>query len=347
MIGFYKDLYEQPVAIRHTVAALQSQLKPISVFASQLRSGEIQRVVLTGMGGSYVAGTFCQLALIKKGIMALTIEASELIADYASFVTAQTLLVTISQSGHSIEIVRLLEMLKHLSHRVPLIGITNTVGSPLEMHSTYVIVTQAGEEESVSTKTYTCALAALHLLSCTLCGESLERATQDLLRAADIIESNIPAWQQKATEIAGQLLPEVQFIEFVGRGPARASALTAALIIKETAKMPTEGMIGGQFRHGPIEVVDGKVAVVIFMGTGNARELNDSLAQDLIAWGSHVISIGTGVTDSFSTGNSIHDDGIRQLIDIVPIQLLAGALSSLRGFVPGKFRYGSKITMTE
>jgi glucosamine--fructose-6-phosphate aminotransferase (isomerizing) len=279
--------------------------------------------------------------------MTLTVEASELIADYASFITPQTLIVAISQSGRSIEIVRLLEVLKHLSYRVPLIGITNTVGSPLEMHSTYGIVTQAGEEESVSTKTYTCALAALHLLGCTLSGESLERATQDLLRAADIIESNIPVWQQKATEVAGQLLPEVQFIEFVGRGPARASALTAALITKETAKMPTEGMVGGQFRHGPIEVVDGKVAVVIFMGTGNARELNDSLAHDLIGWGSHVISIGAGITDSFSTRSSILDEIVLQLIDIVPIQLLAGALSSLRGFVPGKFRYGSKITMTE
>ncbi|MEP6989280.1 MAG: SIS domain-containing protein, partial [Chloroflexota bacterium] len=197
MTGFYDDLYEQPAAIRQTVDALQNQLKSISPLAARLASGDIQRVIFTGMGGSYAAGTLSQLGLIRKGILALAVEASELIVDYGSFITSKTLIVAISQSGRSIEVVRLLDLLKTLPDPAPVIGITNTVGSPLETDSTYAIVTQAGEEESVSTKTYTCALAALHLLNCTLLGESLEAATNDILRAADILESHIPVWRQQ------------------------------------------------------------------------------------------------------------------------------------------------------
>jgi glucosamine--fructose-6-phosphate aminotransferase (isomerizing) len=345
--GFYDDLYEQPVAIRQTVEALQKQLKPISAFAAKLQSGEIERVIFTGMGGSFAAGTLGQLALIRNGIMALAVEASELIVDYTSFITSKTLIVAISQSGRSIEIVRLLDLLHSLSDPAPLIGITNTVGSPLETHSTYAIVTQAGEEESVSTKTYTCALAALHLLSSILLGQSPEVATNNLLRAADVIETRIPVWRQQTTEIAEQLFTTTQFVEFVGRGAARASALTGALITKETAKLPTEGMVGGQFRHGPIEVVDEKVAVIIFMGTGSAHELNEALARDLIARGCHVIAIGAGVTGSTAISIPVLDDEIMALVDIVPVQLLAAALASLRGFTPGKFRYSSKVTTTE
>ena len=64
MTGFYDDLYEQPAAIRRTVDALQNQLKPLSALAAQISKGDIQRVIFTGMGGSYAAGTLSHLGLI-------------------------------------------------------------------------------------------------------------------------------------------------------------------------------------------------------------------------------------------------------------------------------------------
>lgn len=347
MTGFYDDLYEQPIAIRRTVEALTNNLAPVSEYAARIKNGEIQRVIFTGMGSSYAAATFCQLTLTKHNVMALAIESSELIVDHDYFLTPQTLIVAISQSGRSIEIIRLLDVLENLPAPAPVIGITNTVGSPLETRSTLALVTQATEEDSVSTKTYTCALAALNLLCCVLTGTPLDEMAKKLLQAADIIESNIPIWKQQATEIAEHIFPQMRFMEFIGRGSARTSALTAALITKETAKLPTEGMIGGQFRHGPVEVVDEKVAIVIFMGTGNARVLNDALAHDLVLRGGHVIAIGANVSTPSSINIPALEDNIATVVEIVPIQLLAAALATLRGFIPGNFRYSSKVTTTE
>ena len=73
-------------------------------------------------------------------------------------------------------------------------------------------------------------------------------------RAADAIEAALPAWKERAREIAGQIAG-AKFVTYLGRGESRASALTAALVTKETAKLPTEAMVGGQFRHGPVEAL--------------------------------------------------------------------------------------------
>lgn len=347
MPKFYDDICEQPQAIQRTIKALESSLTALQPYADQLRKRTLERVILTGMGGSYAAATLCQLMLIKAGITALVVETAELIYDYRAFFTPQTLIIAISQSGQSVEIVRLLDIVEWLKERPAVIGITNTEQSSLGQRSTSALLIQAGEEQSVASKTYTCTLTALVGLGTLLTDAPLKPCFDGLNRAADKIESNLANWSQRAQHIAGQIGKSAQFMVYLGRSVSRASALAGALLTKETAKLPAEGMIGGQFRHGPVEVLTPEVAVAVFMGSGHVRELNIALLNDLEARNANVIPIGNEVSGPLSIEVPTLDDWLMPLVEIVPIQLLAGELAATRGIVPGEFRHGTKVTTVE
>lgn len=341
MPGIRDEIRSQPEVIRKTIQAVSAALPAIAPYANDLDNG--RQVIFTGMGGSFAAGTLAQFGLIESGIQAVTVESSELLYHSHHLFDSKPLIVMISQSGESREVVRLLDELDKRQAGCPVIGITNTLKSTLAKRSTQTLVIQAGEEKTVSTKTYTCTLAALVLLTGAL---SHSDRLRSLEQAAQTIESALPDLEVQAKQIAARL-SKTSFIEYLGRGASRASALTAALITKETAKLPTEGMVGGQFRHGPIEVLAPEITIAIFMGSGIERSLNDVLAADIEARGASVIRIGSNVQHDLGFDISALDDLIMPIAEIVPVQLLAVELAAQRGFPVGEFRYGTKITTSE
>jgi len=340
MPGIRDEIRSQPDVIRKTVQSITTALPAIVPYANDLDNG--RQVILTGMGGSYSAGRLAEFGLIERGVQAITVESSELLYHAQHLFDRKPLIVAISQSGESREVVRLLDELDKRQADCPIIGITNTPGSSLATRSTHTLTMQAGEEKTVSTKTYTCTLAALVLLTGTLSGSDAGQ----IEAAAQAIETSLPGWEAQAQTIAARL-SKTTFVEFLGRGASRASALTAALITKETAKLPTEGMVGGQFRHGPLEVLAPEITVAIFMGSGIERSLNEVLAADIEARGASVIRIGSGVQHELGFNVPALDDFLMPIAEIVPVQLLAIELAAQRGFPVGEFRYGTKVTTTE
>ena len=346
MAGLLTEIYEQPQVIHQTLDALSGIAASIAPFAAQLAQGSLRRVVLTGMGSSFWAAYPCALALGDHKITALPIEASELLYYHRALLTEDTLVVAISQSGRSVEVVKLLDELDSIGRKVPVLGITNDPESQLAQRSTERLMIQAGAELTVSSKTYTCTLVALHLLSQALLQQALQPHVDAVKRAADAMGTALPGWTQRAQDIAAQINP-VSFLIYVGRGPSRASAMTAALITKETVKLPTEGMVAGQFRHGPMEVVGPGITSAIFAGPGRTQTLNLALARDLVAREGHTIVIGGEALSALNVSVPAVDEMLSPILEIVPVQLLAAQLAALRGLEVGAFRYGQKVTTTE
>ena len=288
MTGYLSDVHEQPDALRRVADALPADLQRAVPLAERLRRGDFTSVIFTGMGSSLIGVYPATIILAEHGIPALAVETSELVLAYRSLLGEKSLPVAVSQSGQSAEIVRLVA---DLDSRVPLIGVTNTPDSPLAKHSLVVLPMYAGAEASVATKTYTCTLAVLHLLALTLTGQPVDGARRDIQTTADQLTDLLPAFVAQIPGIAQQIMP-LRFIEYLGRGASRASAITAALITKETAKMPTEGMAGGQFRHGPWEMLAPDITVCIFAGARAARRLDLALAGDIVTRQGNVILIG-------------------------------------------------------
>ncbi len=346
MSSFADEIWEQPEALHRAVDASGPALKALSPLAARLRQGDLKRVVLTGMGSSFYAVYPTLGYLIEHGVTAIAFESSELLHYYTPLLDARTLLVAISQSGTSVEVCKLVE---GLSRQTPVVGVTNDLSSPLARRSDAVLELRAGHEVTVSSKTYTCTLAVLHLMARALAGGDLEAAVAELRCVADAINEMLPTWQRQADEMVAWL-EKARFLTFLGRGPSHASAMTAALIVKETAKFPTEGLSGGQFRHGPIEVTSSELGVFIFAGPGRTRDLSLRLAEELAEKGARVAVIGDAghaVKGALTVGAPAGDEWTVPVGEIVPIQLFAAQLAAHRGLEVGKFFYGGKVTTHE
>jgi glucosamine--fructose-6-phosphate aminotransferase (isomerizing) len=133
---------------------------------------------------------------------------------------------------------------------------------------------------------------------------------------------------------------------FVGFKDHAATAMYAGLITKEAAKIPAEGYVGGEFRHGPMELAGPGLTAVIFGGHRAADNPSlTRLTRDLVATGSSVVVVGgAGVHGAFDVDvPGVHIDA-QLSYGAVLAQWLAVALARARGITPGAFEFGSKIT---
>ncbi|MFN8447687.1 MAG: SIS domain-containing protein [Anaerolineae bacterium] len=237
MTSFASEIWEQPQALRDTLDGIGGEIDALAPLAEKLRQGHIQRVMLTGMGSSYYALVPSVIYLMRNGVTALAIESSELLYYYPETLDARTLLVAVSQSGASVEVRRLVEELKR---EATLVGVTNIPDSPLERASDVRVHMRAGEE-TVSSKSYVCSLAALHLLARGLVGDDLTDSRTGLRRIADAVEDWLPDWSARADEMV-DWFSGCRFIEFLGRGASCASAMTGALISQRVRQVPDRGL---------------------------------------------------------------------------------------------------------
>ena len=346
MNSYFAEVTEQPKMLLQTLESVQSGLAAVLPLAHKLQNGDIQRVIFTGMGASYYAIYPTLIYLVQHRIQASSVDASELIHYYSNGIDTKTLVVMISQSGRSVEILRLLEM---LPENTPTIGITNTPDSSLAQQCDATLFLQVGEERTVSTKTYTSTLVALQMLAVTLAQQTISPFTEQVSHLSQEIEIFLPIWEEQSSDVVAQLADK-HFLSFLARGVSLASAMTGALITKESAKIPTEGMNCAQFRHGPIEVVDEQIAALVFAGDTATRDINLKLAAELASLGAYTTVI-SDKGQSVQGANMLHIPDVsswaRPIAEIIPIQFIAGKLAERRGFDIGAFRYIRKVTTEE
>ena len=155
---YLSDILDQPQALRDTVEALTASSELASV-GEKLREGRFDRIILTGMGGSYQILHPLHLRLTHGGFNAIMVETSELIHSMPQVLNQRNLVIAVSQSGSSAETVRLMD------RKGPFyIGVTNTPSSPLAARCQITLLTKAGEEGGVACKTAVALLTALYWL---------------------------------------------------------------------------------------------------------------------------------------------------------------------------------------
>lgn len=332
---YLRDILAQPRALADTAAALCEAPWPADLAG-------FDRIVLTGMGASYHALHPLHIQLVEHGFHVAAYETSELIHYYAAALEPRTLLVAVSQSGRSIEILRLLDA---AAGRLRIIGVTNTPGSPLATRSDFTILTHAGAESSVSCKTFVAALVALEWLGAALRGADRKQIESALRGAATAAQGYLSGWEAKAGSLAN-LLEGAGSLFVTGRGASLAAAGTGGLILKESAHFHAQGMTCSAFRHGPFEMSSPGVFVLIFAGDPKTAALNEKLVVDVRNAGGRAALIGPqSDVDAFRI--PLTPPAIRPVVEILPVQLVSLALAALAGLDPGKFRLLTKVTTIE
>ncbi len=338
---YLRDILDQPRALAATLAQLEVP-KELSDIGGRLRDGTIKRIVLTGMGASFYALHPLFLRLNGCGYTAFAVETAELIHSLECWLNPETLIVAVSQSGQSAEVVRLIEENRD---RATIVGVTNVVGSPLALQATASMLTMAGKEFSVSCKTYVTALMALHLLGDRLCGCDGSQTREELAQAEPAVACYLGRWRDHISEMTAALR-QVRHLFLLGRGASLAACGEGALIVKESVRLHAEGMSGAAFRHGPLEMVNGETFAVVFAGARATRGLQAKLADDIreaggkTGWIAEDASLG-----AWKLPETL--PGLRPMFEILPVQMMTLALAAEAGIEAGRFARIPKITMVE
>ena len=339
--SYLQDILDQPEALRRSLAGFH-ETGGLREFARALSGGTYKRIVLTGMGSSLFALYPLHLTLTGLGYPVLLVETSELIHYLEPILDSQTLVVAVSQSGQSAEVVRLVKMTRW---RAPLIAVTNNADSCLATQSDAHVLIQAGPESSVSCKTYVSSLLALEWLGAVLSGGDLPKMRNTLALSIPAVEEYLSRWRRHVAELSS-VVADVEQIFVTGRGSSLSTAQTGGLILKESARFPAEGMSCAAFRHGPFEMLRSSIFVLVMAGDSRSEVLNRRLAADVEQAGGKAALVDTNAKLGAFRIPQV-PDLIRVVLEILPVQMISLALAARTGREAGRFELATKVTAIE
>ncbi len=347
---FLAEILEQPVALRNTLDHyLEGEGRTgISEVTKLWKEGQVDKIVFTGMGSSYFISNTASIILNRNGIQAQSLNTGELIHYHFPVIKANTLLVCISQSGESYEVVKLLEM---LPPGLNCIGICNESDSTLAGKVNLLLLSQAGKEFMTSTKTFTTTamVAAIFAYVLSAQWEPAEiSGMKNLIETVGNLIRDCSRWLPGAMELLGQ----TNFIQILGRGPSIAAVQQGALMFMEGARRPASAMFSGEFRHGPMELVTRDFLTVILAPEGETYLQHVKLAGDIRRFGGQVIFISNRDPGPLPDGSLFipvpcEDESIFSIPAIIPLQFMVNEWAIACGHIPGEFTRGAKVTRTE
>ncbi len=348
---FLAEIAGQPEALRRAAAALldkRERLKRLREAGQSART-----LVFTGMGSSYHACYPAVNDLAARGIPALLVDAAELLHFRRPVLDPTTLLVAVSQSGASAEVVRLVGALRKQRSRPFIVSVTNGLENSLARQADLTLDTWVGEETGPSTMTFSASMVTLSGVTRLIAGDGLDTAIDRSRTAAEgaaiAAERLLADPIAGAEEIAGWLGGR-EILVLLGRGPARAASEMGALLLKESAGVPAESIEAAQFRHGPLELAGPNMSAVVMATEPETRRLDLGLASDLVGTGAAVLVVtpdGQAPRGAHAVGIGYLDRALAAAVSIVPVQLLAWRLTVERGRSPGALTRATKVTTRE
>ena len=319
------DILGQPESLRRLI---EHHLGPgrdaLARAAAEIRHA--RQVIFSGMGSSLFAAMPGVALLNAHGRATCSMEASEFLYYYRA-IHRDTLVVLVSRSGETVEVVKLIPLLRKKGVRI--IGVTNVPGSTLAAQSDIAIHVTSAPDRLIALRTYTGTVATLLLLASQATGQPTPPLAE------------LPAFMQSVVDT--QMETPQPFwspdnrLYVLGRGPSLGSAHEGALLFHETARTPATPMSCAAFRHGPVEVISSQIRAFIFATQPETRALDEQLGEDLRILGTMVKVISIP-----------HLEGPWACVfEVIPIQFAAVRLAESRGVPPASFQFSPAVTVDE
>ncbi len=319
-----KEIFEQ----KETIArALSQNEKQIEQVAELIRKSYGTFLIGCGTAGKVCATAEYLFAEIARRHVNV-IFGSEFDTQEA-FLTNKTLLVAVSQSGETADVLEAYKVAKRKG--VKTVGVVNVEGSSIARSSDVVLPVKAGVEKAVaSTKATTAQLTILTLLAYALAGK-LEEGKQMLAEAASQINELLnPRYSQHLEKIAKKI-KNVESLYIIGKGTDYPMALEAAIKLQEVSYIHAEGFAAGELKHGPLALITKNTPLIAFVPTNKFREDVLSSIAEVKARGGRIIGVSAKNDALFDHWIRVPDVGNAQpIVNIIPIQLLAYHLAVLR-----------------
>jgi len=331
-----KEIHEQPRALSDTLEAVINDGITPALFGADAEDvlRPVDSVLILAAGTSHYASLVARYWLESIARIPCTVELGHEYRYRDSIANPNQLVVTISQSGETLDTMEALKRAKELGHSRTL-SICNVQESAIPRASRLVFYTRAGAEIGVaSTKAFTTQLAALFILTLTLAKlrghlrPEQEHAHIDALRHlpgsvqhALNLEPQIQLWAER---FAGK-----HHALFLGRGLHYPIALEGALKLKEISYIHAEAYPAGELKHGPLALVDADMPVVVIAPNDSLLEKVKSNMQEVRARGGELYVFADldshfGETEGVHVIRTPRHAGVLSpIVHAIPVQLLA------------------------
>lgn len=312
----------------------------VAALGAVLRAEPPRGVITCARGSSDHAATFAKY-LIETRAGRLTTSISPSVASvYGSAIDAQgTLVISISQSGKSPDIVAAAEAAKRSGAR--LVAMVNEETSPLAEAADVLLPLRAGPERSVAaTKSYIASLSAIaHLVASWTGDEAMLEALHDAPRLLQA------AWQADWNAMV-EALVDARGLYVIGRGLGFGIAQEAALKFKETCGLHAEAFSAAEVRHGPMALVGPDFPLLVFRQSDETGEGTDAFVADMVRQGNRVLVAGAEAAPEVRLPTPAAHAAIEPLLQIQAFYRAVNALSIRRGLDPDRPPHLAKVTET-
>jgi glucosamine--fructose-6-phosphate aminotransferase (isomerizing) len=350
-MGLKEEILEQPAVLRHLI---DTQTPVVKAVAEEIQGRSIDTVFLTARGTSDNAGLYAKYLWGAHNGLPIALAAPSLFSIYRRPPRLnRTLVVGISQSGQSPDIVSVVE--EGRRQGVLTLAITNAPDSPLAEASDYVLDVCAGPERAVAaTKSYTAQLMAIALLSVAMedAGVSPEEDRWATLR-------DVPDWVDAMLDLDADIRWMTERYRYMdqcvvlGRGYNYATAYEWALKLKELTYTVAGPYSSADFQHGPIAMVAQGFPVFAVAPDGAVfphmlkllKELKEKYQVELLALSNREKLLD--IADTRVKLPASLPEWVSPLVSIVPAQLLCYHLTRAKGLSTETPRRLSKVTKTE
>ncbi|MEM2883349.1 MAG: glutamine--fructose-6-phosphate transaminase (isomerizing) [Nitrososphaerales archaeon] len=318
-----KEIHEQRESI---FKAFNQDINEVDRFCLSLQG--VNRVYIIGAGTSYHAALIAKHLFIKMAKLPAEVILASEFEDYIPLVDEDTLLLAISQSGETADVLSAINVGKRKGASV--LSIVNTPTSSLARESDYTLYLKCGPEVGVAaTKSFTAQLAVIYSIAFRLSNTAadLQRLSKAVNRVFDV---------ERQLAYLAQVFLTAKDCYFIGRGLNYPIALEGALKLKELSYIHAEGFAAGELKHGTLALISEGVPIVAL--NPNDKTYHDTLSNvaELKARGAKVI----GVSD---VANPLYDYYVEipsvesifyPIVEVIPLQMFAYYSALERGQNP-------------
>jgi glucosamine--fructose-6-phosphate aminotransferase (isomerizing) len=343
-----KEIHEQPRAVADTLLGRTDATGALVLDELRMDEAVLRRtdkIIVIACGTAAYAGHVAKYAIEHWCRIPVEVELAHEFRYRDPVLTERTLVVAISQSGETMDVVMAVRHAREQGAKV--LAICNTQGSTIPRESDAALYTHAGPEVAVaSTKAFLAQITACYLLGIYLAqlrGNMFAdevAAVLDQLHAMPAAVQTVLDRSEDVRKLARELV-DAPTVLFLGRHVGYPVALEGALKLKELAYLHAEGFAAGELKHGPIALVEEGQPVFIVVPSPSSR---DSLhakvvsnAQEVRARGARTIVIAEDGDDAVLGSADVVlrvpavPTLMAPLVTVVPLQIFALEVASAKG----------------